>query len=366
MQLGRNLKSDLRFLIQALFNLDKKKCLYIGWTGYANLGDEALKEAIFDLLSSRLVFSESRGVLVRFFEKIKLIKFDVLMLGGGTLVLRSKKILDTMLNSSIPQKIIFGTGVANHEFWKDVADDYGDFADWKKLLENVDYLGVRGPISKQLLQDIGLTRDVPIMGDPVLYFTRTLVENKARKKRLGVNIGTAKHPKFGDLLWGRNENSFIMEFSKFLRVMLQDGWEIEVIPVYPKDMNVINTAIELSGGEGKIKIFQDYYSVSKTLDRMEQYDIFVGQKLHSVVLAYCANTPAIMIEYRPKCRDFMTSIGMEKFNIRTSEFSLEKILPLVVELSNNLEQYRSTSNRVCTELKLRIKESAKNVLELLS
>lgn len=365
MKLGRNLSSDVRFIVQALLNPGKKKCFYLGWTGYANLGDEALKEAIFDLLSSRLVFAESRGAIVRFFEKLHLIRFDVLMLGGGTLVLRSKKLLDAMRHSPIRPRIIFGTGVANHEFWKDVPDDYGAFADWKKLLEEVDYLGVRGPVSQQLLKNIGLKRDVPVMGDPVLYFTRPLNGIKTKRKRLGVNIGTAHHPQFGDLLWGRNEQAFVERFSQFLKAMLQDGWDIEFVPVYPKDLKVIDAAIQLSGGQGRIKIFQDYNSVQKTIERMQDYDIFVGQKLHSVVLSYCANTPAVMIEYRPKCRDFMTSIGMEKFNIRTSDFSVEKITPLFTELYANLETYRSKANSACLEYKARIEHSAKDVLRIL-
>lgn len=362
MKTGNNLLTDLIFISNCILKPMQRRCLYIGWTGHANLGDEALREAIFNLFASKLIFIEKRGALVRLLEKFKFIHFDVLMLGGGTLILRSQKILDALRESHIPKKVIFGTGVANQVFWKDIPDSYGDFSQWKELLENVDYLGVRGPISKQLLNEIGLKRDFPVIGDPVLYFTRPIRGIKVKKKKLGVNIGTAQHPRFSDLLWGRNEKVFVEEFSKFLRVMLQDGWEIEVIPVYPKDMDVINTAIKLSGGEGKIKIFQDYHSVSKTLDRMEQYDIFVGQKLHSVVLAYCANTPAIMIEYRPKCRDFMASIGMENFNLKTDEFCLERITPLFTELYDNLEKYRVESNRVCLDFKSKIESNVENVM----
>ncbi len=204
------------------------------------------------------------------------------------------------------------------------------------------------------------------MGDPVLYFTRPLSGVKAKQKKLGVNIGTAHHPQFGDLLWGRNEQAFVVRFSQFLKVMLNDGWEIEFVPVYPKDLKVIEAAIQLSGGQGKIKIFQDYSSVTKTLDRMQEYDIFVGQKLHSVVLAYCANTPAVMVEYRPKCRDFMTSIGMEKFNIRTSDFSTETVMPFFTELYANLEEYRSKANKACLDYKSRIEQCAKDVLRLVT
>jgi hypothetical protein len=364
MGFGKNIKSDLKFIAQGLFNSHKKKCFYLGWTGYANLGDEALRDAIFDLFKDDLIFSESRGVLVRSLEKLKLFRFDAVMLGGGTRILRSEQSLNVMLTSPVGKKIVFGTGVANHEFWKDIPDSYGDFSDWRKLLESVSYLGVRGPVSQQLLKDLGLKREVPVIGDPVLYFTRPLSDPKQKKKKLGLNIGTAKHAK-GDLLWGRDENAFVVEFSKFLREMLKKDWEMEFVPVYPKDVPVIESAIKMAGGEGRITIFKDYHSVSKTLDRMEQYDMFIGQKLHSVILSYCANTPSIMVEYRPKCRDFMESIGMKKFNLRTSEFSIEKVTPLVDELYTNLEAYRIQSNKVCLEYKQRLKAAVRTAMDTL-
>ncbi len=354
MKIGNNFLTDLIFTFKCILSPSKRKCFYIGWTGHANLGDEALREAIFKLFASQLIFIEKRGALVRLFEKLKWVRFDVLMLGGGTLIMRSQIILDMLLQWQIPKKVIFGTGVANQVFWKDIPDLYGDFSKWKEFLEKVDYLGVRGPISKKLLEDMGLNRDFSITGDPVLYFTRPIRGPKVKKKKLGVNIGTTHHPRFSDLLWGRNEKLFVEEFSKFLRVMLQDGWEIEFIPVYPKDLGVIDAAIDLSGGKGKISIFQDYHSVKQTLNRMEGYDVFVGQKLHSVVLAYCANTPAIMIEYRPKCRDFMASIGMEKFNLRTDQFCVDRVMPLFSEMYDDLEKYRLENNRICVDFKGKI------------
>ena len=41
----------------------------------------------------------------------------------------------------------------------------------------------------------------------------------------------------------------------------------------------------------------------------------------SVVFAMCAHVPSLMIEYRPKCLDFMKSVGQERFTVRTDQLS---------------------------------------------
>ena len=44
-----------------------------------------------------------------------------------------------------------------------------------------------------------------------------------------------------------------------------------------------------------------------------------------------------MLEYQPKCRDFMMSMDMEQFGIRTDKLSMEHILNNVHYLSDNIE-----------------------------
>jgi polysaccharide pyruvyl transferase WcaK-like protein len=54
-------------------------------------------------------------------------------------------------------------------------------------------------------------------------------------------------------------------------------------------------------------------------------------KLHATVLATCALTPSIMLEYRPKCRDYMESIGQGRFTFKTSDFRAGELWEIVEE-----------------------------------
>lgn len=63
--------------------------------------------------------------------------------------------------------------------------------------------------------------------------------------------------------------------------------------------------------------YEDYAAATR------ECEVFVGQKLHSTVIACMNGIPSVMIEYRPKCRDFMASLGLERHVIRTDEFTAQ-------------------------------------------
>jgi len=359
-----NLSKDIESLKQIVRSPQKSLSYYIGYTGYFNLGDEALKEAIYELFKDEVVFADSRGKLIRTLEKMHLLRFKSLMLGGGTLLLRSEDMLIRLADQSIFPKVVFGTGVANYSFWQDVEGNYGDVNKWRQVLDDANYIGVRGPISKALLEERGVKQTVKVIGDPVLFFTRTLV-GKERNKRLGMNVGTVTQDNKGSHLWGRDEDAFLKRMADLVKVMLRDGWEIEFVPVRKADVAAIDKVIKWADAEKECRIFEGYNSVGKTLDRLESYDVFIGQKLHAVILAYCANTPSVMVEYRPKCRDFMASIDMLDFNIRTDEFNAQIAKELIERLYANVEKYRKKTNLICLNYKSTLISEAKHASRIM-
>ena len=74
-------------------------------------------------------------------------------------------------------------------------------------------------------------------------------------------------------------------------------------------------------------------------------DIFIGMKLHAVVLAAAANVPAISLEYRPKCRDFCASIDWEDYCVKTSELREFDVVARVGEMMAGLNDLRLRLSR---------------------
>jgi polysaccharide pyruvyl transferase WcaK-like protein len=116
----------------------------------------------------------------------------------------------------------------------------------------------------------------------------------------------------------------------------------------------------------RVSVFCDYTSVYKTLESLSKCDLFIGQKLHSVALAMCAYTPSIMLEYKPKCLDFMLLMDMENFNIRTDQLSVEKLLFLSKKMYMELEYFREKIQKKVHHYKQIQKDRANTICKQLS
>lgn len=308
---------------------ERKRALYFGWLGFKNLGDEAIFYCIEELFKERLAFNTS-GELDRIcFKEMALNYFDVHFIGGGTLINRNETVIETLLNyrEKIPKGIALGTGVANEEFWQQFEDRHDRSNDWRDYLNSCLFVGVRGPDSLRYMQQLGVKMAV-ITGDPVLYLGRDAIVAKSQRKRIGLNFGNTKNK-----LWGKSDQRVEDEMAVLIRILLDKNWEISFFNVFVDDTKAYVDFIERYDLKGKISFFDaSDCSMGNALAYFDTVDVFVGEKLHASVFAACTYTPFIMLEYRPKCLDFMRSIECEKFNFRTDQLSADEIYCAVEEL----------------------------------
>lgn len=295
--------------------------IYSGFTGQLNLGDEVLEKAIYEAFKPfKLVNPPSfQNNLIEAIGKSK--SYSLSILGGGTLIgadispgfnpFRDK--FESMQKRS-NFSVVYGTGVGK---LSEISEQNEWLLEWKNLLKKCDYIGVRGPQSLETLASVGI--EAEILGDPACLVTpdEGFWEPEARK--LGVNLGFS-------LRAGNDSSEFKMieEVKKLITKKNQEGWKIEFFVVCPQDVPVVEKVIkEINLSNQKVHyIFDD---ATPYLNAARSLTAFIGVKLHSVILAMCAGVPSIMIEYRPKCRDFMMSVDMENFSINIDEVTEEKL-----------------------------------------
>ena len=321
--LGRSIARNWQFFIPF-----KKRIGYIGWLGRNNLGDEAMFLAIRQLFSSLNILPFKETELLSMYQRFKKSYiYDAIFLGGGTLINSSYLDIFKEAKSNYKTRVIFGSGVQNPDFW-DRVGVHNRLMEWIEPLEACNFVGVRGPLSKNILNNHGFHK-VKIIGDPGLSFARDEIKRKMRNKTLGVNIGISN-----GFVWG-NETEILNTVIRLSRILIGDGWKLKFLPVWENDIPYIEEAVRNIGAE--TETFKNWESIDQTLDFLEQCDLFIGEKLHSVIFATCVYTPSIMLEYRPKCLDFMLSMGLEEFTVRTDGLSIDLILNLIQRLSENLE-----------------------------
>jgi hypothetical protein len=308
------------------------KAGYIGWLNRKNLGDEVLFH-IFQDLFNRLTFLPFKHTAkTQLCEKILRKKiFNAVFLGGGTLINSAERDRFQSAQKYYSPTYVFGAGVKQPEFWDQYEKSSEGLQPWCEALGRCVYVGVRGPLSQELLEQAGF-KNAEIIGDPAISFLEKSITPKKGKKHVGINVGDTHHR-----IWGTEEKFFAV-MREFIAVLLEKNWNVTFLSVYDKDKKVIDDLKKELKKD--LRCVEVYHSQKQAADFLKDCDVFVGQKLHAVILALCAHTPSVMLEYQPKCRDFMTSVGLEKFNKRTDNFTTDELYECVEELYNKRDTYQ--------------------------
>lgn len=342
--------------ILSLLTSSKKSLLYSGFVDYFNLGDEAIWEATkiqfspFDLLYAPLINNSITKQIVE--SK----KYQLGILGGGTLI------GDNLKDGTNPFRqqfesvvhrcsnyIVLGTGVGpvssikKQNLWLN---------DWKRILENCSYIGVRGPESIKSLENIGIQAE--IFGDPACLLSQNAGYWSPKNNVIGVNI----RPISID-----SEFNVIEEIQNFLLNQIKQGFQIEFFIVSPSDIPINKQIAKNLNLEGA-KFHYFYKSAFNYLSAVKSVNAFIGFRLHSVILSMCAGVPSIMIEYDRKCYDFMKSINMENLNINVNFVQQEKLQNLLdyilskqdiisLNITKNMNKFRDQQIQKIQEIKSR-------------
>ncbi|HPC94052.1 MAG TPA: polysaccharide pyruvyl transferase family protein [Sedimentisphaerales bacterium] len=315
----------------------RPRAAYVGgWLGHNNLGDEALFDACKVLFSGVSLYP--LNVCRETVAMARLTRaFHCAMLAGGTIInknnsglMRAQRMLDIAKCC-----YVFGTGVADPAFWqgrtlRDGNPWSNSISQWREVLEQCAYVGVRGPLSQRILMDAGV-RKPEVIGDPVLAFADCSLGRRGVEKTLGLNMGVS-----GGYMWGESEESVFRRLTRLASLAKGDGWTVRWFVVWPEDYAVTESAAKESGTDEHIHaVYMDH---TRYLHLVSKTRVFVGMKLHAVILATCAGVPSIMLEYRPKCRDYMESIRQGQLCQRVDQFKPEDILDRVRDIDGNREQ----------------------------
>lgn len=304
---------------------------YIGWTGHENLGDEAIALAIERLLPPLQLAQLKLTEKVRRYETFRGRRgiFKGVVLGGGTLV-NAPATFEAFAAgvARYGQGAVFGAGVLDPVYWDGRPGWIDQRERWVELLQGVPLRAVRGPHSRRLLVEAGLD-DIEVVGDPALALADEEPAPKEDRRRIGVNVGTSN-----GAVWGSEVD--IADWAvAFVDALVDLGWDVVLVPVWTGDLEWTRAVAARTARP--VPVFEEFLDLDAVLALLRSLDVFVGQKLHSVVLAHCTYTPAVALEYRPKCLDYMASMGEEDRVFRTDRLDVDGVLAAVEEAVDDTE-----------------------------
>lgn len=325
-------------LMRALAN-GKPIVSYMGWTGFANLGDEILYKAHQELFPHMNVVSYRKSVFDKIYKLIsrKDTLYKAAFLGGGTLINQSDSWInqiEQMEALGIPVYCL-GTGVTENDFR--AAHEKTSLAKWVKVLDRFNYVGIRGPYSQQLLQEAGF-KEAEVVGDTALALAPATYDSNRESKVIGINFGLISE----NNIWG-DKDEYTQNIVIIIKKLIKAGYTIHLLPVWDKDLPSNKALLEAVDSPNCLLISR-FDSLENYQEELQKCSLFIGQKLHATIMACMLRIPSIMIEYQPKCRDFMASIDMERWVVKTSECKPDYILGLIDALQSHCETIQSTIN----------------------
>lgn len=278
---------------------------YIGWVGHANLGDEAMFETISKSLAPNQVLPLLPLPGERLLEAVGAggaKRFGAVLLGGGTLINRLFLNLVKLVASWGIPFCVAGTGVGSPGFGFSSRDE-GNLQGWVEILSRSPLVAVRGPRSAQLLQQVGVS-NVEVIGDPALAFTPELLPPLRAKPRLVLNLGPDR----------RSQNAGVASVA---REFLQGGGEVVGVALGAGDEACL-LKFRRQYGFREMSIESHRGAAEPFLKTLAGSQALISVRLHAAVLAACAGVPSVLLAYRSKCLDFMSSMNLQEFAVATS------------------------------------------------
>jgi hypothetical protein len=346
--------SKMRIILKGLKNPD----VSIGQVpaSFDNFGDILVSQAMKDLFAELTIVECSPNMPFRILDSLlglnKVFKYSSLR--GGTLIFADASTgwleeLEYVVNRTVPL-FTFGTGVIDPSLilhldepsidTKLLSDKHNEHrAKWVQCLKKFNFITVRGLESKRLLEEHGL-HTVHIIGDPALLYARPTIKPKLHNKTIGINISEYSH------FWSNSQQNTVDELSKLMRILLRNGWRITLFSTIAEDIALARKIAD-SLDQTKLSLYETYRNTRDFLDRLECLDLFIGVKLHSAVAACCVYTPAIMVGYQPKCYDFMKTMSLDAYFVRSDHLNAEELFSKLMCMNDEIEAIQSAQFDAC-------------------
>jgi polysaccharide pyruvyl transferase WcaK-like protein len=286
----------------------------ISWRWHGNLGDDmifAAQEALFqDNLALGQYITFPKAVLV----------------GGGTFVPKALHHPDLVALSRRYPTAFFGTGIGDPIFWGTM-----HIPDWLEVMRNSNFIGVRGPLSKERLEEWGVPADrVEWIGDPALYFAQP-TSARPFGFNLAVNLGITYNR-----LYGFDEARLEETVISALQDLVRAGWNITLVCAWGAD----DPVAERIAARVPVRSIEHWHeNYQRALDSVAQFDVLLCEKLHVGVVAACRGVPFVALNYRSKVRDFCRSIGWEDFCVGLEDLTPDRLSAIVNSLIQTRDQH---------------------------
>jgi polysaccharide pyruvyl transferase WcaK-like protein len=340
-------------------NTETKIIYLFGWHGNNASGDDLLGHCAKNIYLKRAAKKGLKAKITNSGE------CDLAVIGGGTILGFDSMHLYSAVREIKAPLVIFGGGFRREK--REIGHENRKTMEY--LFGRASLAGVRGYISQQFFihNDIAFPE---VIGDLGLLFEPEPVKRPFEgEHKVGVfvrNMGKTGEPQYVDNKTVHNHIARVCDWlaeefhSKFYFISFAEN-------PCDSDMEGIQSTISMMRYKNAVEVIPYSPDFIQQCSLIGQMDYIVSQRLHPIVLAWLTKKPCIGIDYQfGKTSDFMGSIGMDEFVIRTDEFNLDVYKVKLKRLMDEKQLIIEHSQRSIQHWRNRLTDFVDKSLELLN
>lgn len=196
-----------------------------------------------------------------------------------------------------------------------------DFQWVKRFLSRFSYISVRDRNSFELIKDIRLSGevvqgfDLAVLYPLIFNFQQTKSANDL-SKIIGVSLCHYESYIRGDENMEKQREEAILNYLSDIAIKRKDIiFRFFVLNNHPLvgDQEITNDFVRhLRNYSERIEVINYSYNPKVVVDKMRECKFIIGVRLHSAIMAYTMGIPFLLIEYHPKCTNFLDDINYPK------------------------------------------------------
>ena len=216
-------------------------------------------------------------------------------------------------------------------------------------IPQVDFISVRDRRSADYFREIGVTQPIHQVIDPAILLAEPHLRQWEQKRPL--RIAVCLRHWFKSSMETEDESLFqeiLNELAKSLDELIERyNAKITFYPMrgidYDDDRLINRQVCERLRHKESARCVEVPPDVPNFIHALEEVDILIGMRLHSLILASAKGIPVVALEYVPKVREYMQIIGQKAYVLPMAS-------PLAEQLSYSIDsiltEYQNINSRL--------------------
>ncbi|QKS72381.1 polysaccharide pyruvyl transferase CsaB [Paenalkalicoccus suaedae] len=231
----------------------------------------------------------------------------------------------------------------------------------KASLAKASYLSVRDEASRALLSDIGITKQIRLVPDPVIGIR---AKGSEQPPMAGLESETYITVSIRDWPHGKDH---LKKLAEMLDDLIASGETIVLLPMHgEEDAKTAAQVTSYMTQSGAI-ISPHSASIEEKIQLIDHSKLLVGMRLHALIFAATVDVPFVAISYDPKIDAFAALCDQPvAVNVEDDEWTKDDVLREVQKALVELDDRRASVQAYTASAKAKTEALAQQVLRAFS